>query len=219
MYELPLFPLNTVLFPNAPIALHIFEPRYKEMIERCLRTDSPFGVVLIQSGQEALGALPEPHSIGCTARITQVERLEDGRLNIIAVGGERFQIRGLRFDKPYLVGQVDPYPMDRADRAGVDRAAERLRPWVVRYLTALAEASTDIEFDPQTLPEDPLALGYLAAALLQIPSEQKQPLLAEQQAAALLIQVRAIYQREVTLLRVLLAHSPAEDADRLFSLN
>lgn len=219
MYELPLFPLNTVLFPNTPIALHIFEPRYKEMIERCLRTDSPFGVVLIQSGHEALGPLPDPHPIGCTARITQVERLADGRLNIIAIGGERFQIRALRFDKPYLVGEVEPYPIDSADRLGVIQAGRRLRPWVIRYLTALAQASPEVEFDPRTLPEDPLALGYLAAALLQVPSEQKQPLLAQPQAAAFLRAIHALYQREVALLRILLARAPGEESEHLFSLN
>src|SRR5512147_2655499 len=93
MYELPLFPLNTVLFPGMPISLHIFEPRYKLMIEQCIQIAQPFGVVLIREGVEALGPSAEPHQIGCSAQITQVERLEDGRMNIVAVGVERFQIR------------------------------------------------------------------------------------------------------------------------------
>ena len=106
MFELPLFPLNTVLFPGMPINLHIFEPRYKLMIEQCIQNDEPFGVVLIHKGTEASGPLAEPHPIGCTAQITQVERLDDGRMNILAVGGERFQIRSLNLFEPYLVGTV-----------------------------------------------------------------------------------------------------------------
>ncbi len=134
MYELPLFPLNTVLFPGMPISLHIFEPRYKLMVEECLQSSQPFGVVLIRDGVEALGPLAEPHMVGCTAQITQIERLEDGRLNIIAIGVDRFHIRSLSHDKPYLVGVVETFPLDHGDPESVETAGERLRPWVERYL-------------------------------------------------------------------------------------
>ena len=99
MMELPLFPLNTVLFPGTPITLHIFEPRYLELMEMCEQTQQPFGVVLIQEGQEALGPLATPYPIGCTAEIARVERLPDGRMNILAVGVERFEIHELDYDK------------------------------------------------------------------------------------------------------------------------
>ncbi|MCS7071304.1 MAG: LON peptidase substrate-binding domain-containing protein, partial [Anaerolinea sp.] len=77
MVMLPLFPLNTVLFPGIPISLHIFEDRYKLMINRCLNSQMPFGIVLLQSGSEVQGAgpAPQPYSIGCTAHIVQVQRL------------------------------------------------------------------------------------------------------------------------------------------------
>lgn len=86
MYELPLFPLNTVLFPGTPIQLHIFEDRYLKMINRCIEEHKPFGVVLIEEGSEAFGPLAKPYRIGCTALIAKVEKLEDGRINITAVG-------------------------------------------------------------------------------------------------------------------------------------
>ena len=86
MFELPLFPLNTVLFPGMPLPLHIFEDRYKQMINNCLEEKEPFGVVLIRNGKEALGPLAQPHSIGCTARIVEVQKLSDGRMNITSVG-------------------------------------------------------------------------------------------------------------------------------------
>ena len=82
MYELPLFPLNTVLFPGMPIKLHIFEERYKLMISRCYTEGQPFGVALIKSGNE-VGRKAEPFLVGCTAVITELEPLPDGRMNIV----------------------------------------------------------------------------------------------------------------------------------------
>ena len=70
MFELPLFPLNIVLFPGMPLSLHIFEDRYKLLIGKCLQERQPFGVVLIKKGIEALGPLAEPHHIGCTAFVS-----------------------------------------------------------------------------------------------------------------------------------------------------
>ena len=106
MVELPLFPLHTVLFPGMPLPLHIFESRYKQMIDYCLKENSTFGVSLIHRGSEAFGPLAEPHKIGCTARIIEVQPLDDGRLNIVTVGERRFRIHSLNFDMPYLLGKV-----------------------------------------------------------------------------------------------------------------
>jgi hypothetical protein len=88
---LPLFPLNTVLFPGGPLRLRIFEPRYLDMISRCLRESSNFGVALIVEGREA-GGSARTTTIGTTARIVDFERLEDGLLGITAHGERRFSI-------------------------------------------------------------------------------------------------------------------------------
>ncbi len=107
MFELPLFPLHTVLFPGTPIHLHIFEDRYKQMINLCLDKHRPFGIVLIREGMEALGPLAEPYRIGCTAHIVHIQRLEQDRMNIVAIGQERFEIQSLDFLAiPYLAGLV-----------------------------------------------------------------------------------------------------------------
>jgi Lon protease-like protein len=218
MFELPLFPLNTVLFPGMPINLHIFEDRYKEMINACIQNNQPFGVVLIRNGTEALGPLAEPYPVGCTAQIAQVEQLENGQMGILAVGLERFQIRELTYDKPYLVGTVELFPMDGADQPVLTQASDRLRPWVEEYLSVLAQADEEVEFDPTRLPHDPLALAYLAASLVQIPTVQKQTLLAADRAAELLTDIRSIYRREVALLNVIMERDKREEAG-LFSLN
>lgn len=201
-YELPLFPLNTVLFPGMPLTLHIFEERYKQMIDECLDRREPFGVVLIRKGVEALGPVAQPYPIGCTAEIVQVQEVGDGRLNILAIGRERFRILSVQHDQPYLTGQVETFPLDEtAPETG--QASWQLRPWVIEYLSLLSEVG-EMDFDPGQLPEEPESLAFLAATLLQIPNRQKQTLLATAGAKALLTEMRGLYRRELPLLRRML---------------
>jgi Lon protease-like protein len=222
MFEIPLFPLNTVLFPGMPLALHIFEERYKLMIGRCIEQRRPFGVVLIKQGAEALGPLAEPHMVGCTAQITLVERLEQERLNIGAVGRERFRVLSLDNDGPYLLGRVEDLPLKESEPAGQLRAARRLRPWVERYMEQLSQVEGALT-PPQQRPREPRRLAYAAAALLQIPMEEKQMLLEAPDTAAFLEDARALYRREVAFLRsmlerqALLEQDPAQGGS--FSLN
>jgi Lon protease-like protein len=89
--SIPLFPLHTVLFPGGPLRLRIFEPRYLDMVSRCMREDSGFGVALIVAGQEAGGAAQTVET-GTLARIVDFEQLDDGLLGITARGGRRFRI-------------------------------------------------------------------------------------------------------------------------------
>lgn len=96
---LPLFPLEIVVFPGAPLPLHIFEPRYKEMIGECLAQDRPFGMV--QAKENALSA------IGCSARIvTVIKKYEDGRLDIAAEGAQRFEIIQVNQERTFLQAEV-----------------------------------------------------------------------------------------------------------------
>ncbi len=146
MFDLPLFPLNTVLFPGMPLPLHIFEERYKRMIRLCLENTQPFGVVLIRSGSEALGPLAEPFEIGCTARILEIQPLVEGRMNIITLGENRFRILSTHPQDEYLVGQVELFPLEETDPQGMASLAQRLLPWVKQYMQILSEASeTDLE--------------------------------------------------------------------------
>jgi len=134
MYTIPLFPLNTVLFPGVPIALHIFEPRYRMMIRHCIDNDQPFGVVLIHQGIEAGAGLAEPVHVGTTARIAEVSPLADGRMNLTALGDDRFRIHRLSYELPYLMGEVESLPLERPHSLSIVRGAHRLRPWVHDYL-------------------------------------------------------------------------------------
>jgi Lon protease-like protein len=210
MFELPLFPLNTVLFPGAPLHLHIFEERYKRMIGTCIDDGKPFGIALIQQGVEALGPPADPHPVGCSAKIAHVQRLEDGRMNIVILGQERFRIFTIdRVSHPYLLGTVDTFPLLNETPEALTHAGQRLRPWVERFIQTLLEAG-DAQFDVQQLPEDPVALAYLAASILQIPPTQKQELLALRKADELLASLQAIYRREAAFLEVMLSKREGE---------
>lgn len=218
MYEIPLFPLNTVLFPGMPLTLHIFEERYKEMINVCLHERFSFGVVLIRHGQET-GVWAEPYKIGCTAVITHLQSLNDGRMNLLAVGQERFEIVSLKHDKAYLVGVVEQLPLKIKDAQELKLSSNRLRPLVEQYLQILAEAS-DIEFDMEQLPAKPMEFAFLAASLVQTPVEKKQDLLEINNMIDFMTSLHFLYRQELSVLRMML-ESPDFDGSELtpFSLN
>jgi Lon protease-like protein len=214
MIELPLFPLNTVLFPGMPLPLHIFEERYQEMIRQCLSENEPFGVVLIRQGSAEGGPLATPHNIGCTAAITQVEKLDEERLVIMTVGLERFRIVSLETDRPYLVGQVEILPLLEEKAGALRQATDRLYPLVIEYLTILAEVG-DIEFDAQQISADAQTLGFTAASIIQIPTDEKQKLLEAEDGLQLMRSLHNIYRREVALMRTM----PRQGDIGLFSMN
>ncbi len=214
MYELPLFPLNTVLFPGMPLPLQIFEERYKEMIALCLRERRPFGVVLIDEGTAEHGPLAKPHDIGCTAEITRAQPLDDeGRMLIMSVGQARFRIVSLNYDRPYLVGMVEEAPV-QFDSSDLEATlTEQLYPLVVEYLKAMAEIGR-VAFDVSQVPHKPEPLAFLAASVIQLAPAEKQALLETENAAGLLRLLLAFYRREVPLLKRM---PPADQG--IFSLN
>jgi Lon protease-like protein len=216
--DLPLFPLNTVLFPGAPVHLHIFEERYKRMIGMCLEERQPFGVVLIRRGMEALGPLAEPHTVGCSATIVNAQRLDQGRMNIVAIGHERFRILSLDSRAfPYLIGSVQLFPLEGGDSPEMTRRADRLRSQVARLMQAQLRAAGQT-LDLTKLPEDPVELAYLAASVLQISAEQKQQLLQIVRAPDLIDRVQEIYRREQALVEAILSHGDREGS-LPFSIN
>ena len=101
-----LFPLHTVLFPGGPLPLRIFETRYTDMVRRCTREQQPFGVVLIQEGDEA-GPVATTATLGCSARIADFYTLQDGLLGISCVGERKFRVESVRREADGLnVGEV-----------------------------------------------------------------------------------------------------------------
>lgn len=117
---IPLFPLNTVLFPGGRLALRIFEPRYVDMVRRCMRESSGFGVVLIREGVEA-GGPAQTFDVGTLARIIDFDQLEQGLLGITAVGGRRFHVVGRQVQRDGLnTGTVEWMAEQEASAALAD---------------------------------------------------------------------------------------------------
>ncbi|MCA9916951.1 MAG: LON peptidase substrate-binding domain-containing protein [Anaerolineales bacterium] len=199
--EMPLFPLNTVLFPGWPMPLHIFEPRYLEMVRYCTENKSPFGILLIREGKAEGDVYVEPYDVGCMVSITQLEQLEDGRLLIMAVGQERFRVQSVNRNKPYLVGQVEQLPYLPEKTAPLQEAANKLHPLVLSYLTQLTTLADNIEFDPTQVPTEPEALSHMAASLLQVSLETKQSLLEAKKISNALNFLTQQYRREIDILK------------------
>lgn len=201
MAELPLFPLNSVLFPGMPLQLHIFEERYKTMINRCIDEKSPFGVVLIESGLEALGPLAEPHLIGTTAHITQVQHLPYGRMNILAVGKDRFRINEFYNKYQYLSGQVDLINFNESTYTD-EQHVDRLRQLFMKYLQTL-EQSGQARLMDKKLPDDAATLAYLSAYVLQIEMPVKQTLLEVPSLSQLMTRLISLYRHEITMAEIM----------------
>jgi len=198
--NLPLFPLNTVLFPGQIIPLHIFEPRYHAMIKECLAQDGLFGVVLIRQGME-VGGKADPFEIGTTARIKQVSQLEDGSLDIICVGEQRFKIQSLAWDQSYLSGEVELLPWIPISNDNVQPDLPVLQGLVKDYLEILG-ALTGNQIEIENLPADPNQLTILAAIALRIPNAEKQAILSTEHLEEMVDLCVQFLRRENSALRV-----------------
>jgi Lon protease-like protein len=193
--EIPLFPLNTVLFPGMPLPLHIFEPRYREMIGLCSTEDRPFGVILIREGTE-VGDPATPFEVGTLARIVGVDRMPDGRMNIITVGTSRFRLLGYSTEKrPYIVGDVEPLDDAPPPDEGLAQVAEEVGGLIQRYLT-LIQAAAEQELTTLQIPSNPEELSYLVGANLRIHNPERQHLLEMVSTAERLQAEKAILERE-----------------------
>ena len=126
---IPIFPLpNVVLFPNVFLPLHIFEPRYRQMVQDALKGDRIIGMVLLRPGWEGnYEGWPAVYPIGCAGVITHAERLADGRFNIVLRGMEKFRVITEDHSRPYRLAQVDSISEAPADSAGAEMRGARRR--------------------------------------------------------------------------------------------
>src|SRR6476646_7629601 len=155
--EIPLFPLpNLVLFPNIVVPLHIFEDRYKSMVNTCIDQDEVFGLVLLRSAAEEESE-QTIHRVGVSARVVEVERLEEGRLNILCEGESRFRIYRFTQQVPFWKGTVEFFEDQefRTPEALYDQVAELYRG--VAALSAKLSGSDPAEV---ILPESATDLSF-----------------------------------------------------------
>ena len=208
--ELPLFPLNVVLFPGAEIPLHIFELRYRLMINECYEQRNPFGIVLVRPGSQLLEE--DVYPVGTMARIEILDRLEDGRMNLLARGEQRFRILSQHRERAYLCGVVEVYNDTVEDQQELEQTAQRARNLFRAYLeTLLAVASrSELKF---TLPEDAEELSHFIAYLIDTQDEEKQRMLELTSTQQRLEEEIAILRRELPFMREVLNKSQLFHAD------
>ena len=209
---LPLFPLGTVLFPGLLLPLHIFEERYRQLVRDLTAAPEPrrFGVIAIRQGRETgVDGIQALHEIGCTATLSQVKDLEDGRYDIVTVGADRFRLVSVDDSRPYLQGEVDLLTEEAGEETAAGQAARVVRDGFRAYLSVLAERGVTQISAPE-LPADPVTLSYLVGASMIIDLSDRQTLLAEPDALHRLAAERTLLSRELTMLRTLTA-TPAPD--------
>ena len=204
--RLPLFPLGMVLLPGLVLPLHVFEERYRALVQELLalpEDERRFGVVAIREGRE-VGAegVTALHEVGCTALLRRVQEHPDGRFDVVTVGERRFRLGAVSHERPYLVGDVEWLPDEVGDADEARLLAAAVRGAFAGYVAALAEAGAELS-GPDELPDDPLVLSHLVAASVSVDLADRQALLAEPDGRARLRAELALLRRETVLLQVL----------------
>jgi Lon protease-like protein len=167
--QLPLFPLNLVLFPDGPLPLRIFETRYYDMVRRCMREGSGFGVVLIREGREAGTGDTEVYEVGTSADITDFHQLADGLLGLSCVGRQRFRIVARRRQADGLnLGEVNW--IDAEPAVPIPTRHARLPALLRNVLPQLGEVYASIEMRL----DDAAWVGHRLAEILPLPLAEKQ---------------------------------------------
>ena len=171
---LPMFPLGTVLLPGMVLPLHVFEPRYRQLVHDVLQGDRRFGVVLIERGHE-VGGEDSRTAVGTVAEVVRAEELEDGRWVLVAVGTDRIRVDEWLADDPYPCARVTPWPDNDSDvdttlLADVGRKLQR----VLALAAELGEDVPDVDLD-----ESPLKASFQAVILSPLGPQDTQHLLVQ----------------------------------------
>ncbi len=218
--ELPLFPLNTVLFPGQSMQLHVFEDRYRALVHHLLaipdRSQRLFGVVAIREGYEVgTHGVQSVHRVGCVAQMTSVVPDEDGTFDIEIVGRERFHLQSLDASGTYLVGRVHTAP-DAGDPAasagGTSPEAARAKETFAAYRARLSELRGAEVLDVE-LPEDPVYLSYTLAASCLLTLRERQALLETGSADERLVMLRHAMHEEMRAIKAI-PSLPATEVSR-----
>jgi len=196
--ELPIFPLAVVLFPGVPLPLHIFEPRYRQMLDDVRAGDSMFGVSYFDASTSEREA-PAAGHIGCVAEVTETQTMPDGRSNILTVGIIRYRLEEyIERENPYLLARLSYFEDEPEDATLLSENARD----VAETFTRIARAVRTINDERANLPDisatEPQRLSFLVAAAMEIDTEVKQDLLELRSTAERLRRLREMLGRAVS---------------------
>mgnify|MGYP001166435683 FL=1 len=172
--ELPIFPLNTVLFPGETIPLQIFEDRYKLMINECIEKNTRFGVALIREGKE-VGGPAIPYEIGTIVSLVDHKSTPDGRIRITCIGQEKFEIIEIISESPFLKALVRTGKNLEIDDVK-DETLEMSHLSMSKHYNNLLSMKGSWVSTPYT-PSDPIEFSYFISQILQLNVSEKQKLL------------------------------------------
>lgn len=214
--RLPLFPLNSVLYPGLVLPLNVFEERYRALVRDLLalpEDERRFGVVALRAGRE-VGELPVEavdavFPLGCTAQVATIRPHADGRFDVMATGATRFRLLSVDESGPYLVGEVEYLDEPKGDDAAVlgHAVTRAFTDYQRRLLGAQGRTMTEL---PE-LPEEPVVLSYLVAAAMVLDLPDKQSLLVARDTTLRLREELSLLRRE----NALLEHVPSLPAVEL----
>jgi ATP-dependent Lon protease len=196
--ELPIFPLALVLFPGVPLPLHIFEPRYRQMLSDVHAGNSLFGVSYFDASTSEQDT-PVAGHIGCVAEVTELQTLPDGRSNILTVGIIRYRIEEfIEREEPYLLARVSFFEDEEEDEGVLGEAAHE----VAETFTRIARAVRIINDERASLPDisdtEPQRLSFLVAAAMEVDTDVKQELLELRSTSERLQRLRDMLDRAVS---------------------
>ena len=221
--QLPIFPLNTVMFPGVSVPLHVFEDRYRALVHHLLtiaaKPDRVFGIVAIREGYEVgTHGVHSVHRVGCVVQMTSVEPYPDGRFDIEVVGRRRLRMDGLDTSGPFLVGDVETVEEPPDTSAAAAQEADRARETFEEYRRRLSEMRGDDVLDGD-LPRDPEYLSYSLAATCLLTLRERQDLLESPTAVERLAMLRHALHEEMRAMAAIPSLPATEVARTAWSPN
>jgi len=196
--DLPIFPLSIVLFPGVPLPLHVFEQRYRQMLNDIRVSNNLFGISYFDVSTSPQEVPPAGH-VGCVAEVSETQTLPDGRSNILTVGVIRYRIEEyVERGDPYLVARVSFFEDEEDDNELLRNSSRE----VAETFTRIARAVRTINDERASLPDisdtEPQQLSFLVAAAMEVDTDLKQELLEMRSTSERLRRLRDMLARAVT---------------------
>ena len=205
--QLPIFPLNTVMFPGVRVPLHVFEDRYRALVHHLLTIPDKslrlFGIVAIREGYEVgQHGVHSVHRVGCVVQMTSVEPYEDGRFDIEVLGRRRLRLDGLDTSREFLVGDVETLPDSEKPLPAAVAEAQKTYATFEEYRRRLSQMRGGEVLDGD-LPRDPELLSYSLAATCLLTLQERQALLEADSSFDRLVMLRLALREEMRAMRAI----------------